>query len=269
MLNRLPRNPWLRALIGFALGIVLIAAFSFFFDVSGEICTHAEETNKPECGGHNLALVFLWKIIKTLDAGSALITAIATAVLTWVTYLLVKLAREQSEATSRQLAISGTQADVQLKQQQIERLQFLTMHRPRIILRDVSLIAEDGVQKILYSLVNSGGTKAIIVESWIFAEWPAQGSAIRNPLSRGHDDLGRVEIPGGGVLERDYIVPDSITWYASLKVFTTAVLPLHFAGAILYEDDLGNRRRSVFRRIHRPDTDRFERTTDPDQEYAD
>lgn len=146
--------------------------------------------------------------------------------------------------------------------------EFISTHRPRIILRDVCK-GQGG--EILYMLVNSGGSKATIMESWIIAEVVPPDQS-RNLRSYGHDDLGRLTFTGGEMKDLTYPVPREIGLYTighSVPRIGEENWNSYFAGAILYSDAAGNRRRSVFRRRWDHGRQGFYRTDDPDQEYAD
>jgi len=149
------------------------------------------------------------------------------------------------------------------------RREFNATHRPKIILRDVSYIVEGGENVILYSLVNCGDADGTIIESWILAEWPTPGRAVRNLTSNGHNDLGTLHLAPGEDLQLRYVVPADLGVYFAAIGITTEVAALHFAGAVRYEDSAGCRRRSVFRRWCDPKTEGFYRTENLDYEYAD
>ena len=59
--------------------------------------------------------------------------------------------------------VSGWQGWMIRKQIALAREEFISTHRPKIVLRDVDLIGNE----IYYMLVNIGGTEATIIESWI------------------------------------------------------------------------------------------------------
>lgn len=156
----------------------------------------------------------------------------------------------------------------------LAREEFVASHRPKIILRNVSVIEEDGVDKILYSLVNIGESKATIVNSWILGEFIIRGEVIRNMRCAGHDDLGNVELAPGENRDFIYVVPTDVGASLYMKLGRDAIrmtlykdADFYFAGSIRYADDLGNIRTSVFRRKF--DNGGFYRTDDPDHEYAD
>jgi hypothetical protein len=167
--------------------------------------------------------------------------------------------------------VLGTITGFQLR---LARAELIQTHRPRIILRDVWLEKDKG--EILYMLINVGGTKATIVESWVLAEFIQKGGAIRPLRSYGHDDLGKLTFAAGEMKDLTYRIPSGIAAYIRfpdmMRIGVEDKPPMighfYFTGAILYSDDAGNKRRSVFRRrwdtlwegFHGPEED---------QEYAD
>ena len=156
----------------------------------------------------------------------------------------------------------------------LARAEFIQTHRPQIILRDVWM--ENNKQEILYILVNIGGTKATVVESWILAEFIPRGRFIRPLRSYGHDDLGRLTFAAGEMKDLTYRVPGEISAYImfpdAMRIGAENEPPMighfYFTGTILYSDDAGNKRRSVFRRRWDSLSEGFDRA-DPDLEYAD
>lgn len=156
----------------------------------------------------------------------------------------------------------------------LAREEFVASHRPKIILRNVSVIEEDGIEKILYSLINIGESKATIVNSWILGEFIMKGDAIRNMRCAGHDDLGNVELAPGEDRDFIYVVPTDAGSSLYMRLGRDAIrmtlykdADFYFAGSIRYADDLGNIRTSVFRRKF--DNGGFYKTDNPDHEYAD
>jgi hypothetical protein len=155
------------------------------------------------------------------------------------------------------------------------REEFVATHRPKLIVRDVS--AGGGSDQILYMLVNIGGSKATIVESWIHIEFWTDNIPIRNMRSHGHNDLGNLVIRPGDFADLTFSVPVE---FSSYLLFGKNALRLedigrrqagncYFAGTVVYADDLGNRRRMVFRRRWDEVRGGFYPTGDPEHEYSD
>jgi hypothetical protein len=190
-----------------------------------------------------------------LTAASTVVIAVFTIVLALVGYTQARLIRRSID---------------------LARTEYVSTHRPRIILRDVHLIGEE----ILYMLVNVGDTPAIIVESWIFAEFVEDRTRLRPLRSFGHDDLGRLTFGAGQARDLTYKLPDEISFAikfpASRRIGIEGQPPVfgerYFVGALVYTDDLGVRRRSIFRRRWNDDSLTFVRLRldeERDHEYAD
>ena len=164
------------------------------------------------------------------------------------------------------------QWDSMRRQIKLAREEFIATHRPKIILREVNFVEGE----IIYSLVNIGGSNAIIFESWFFAETLVIERGMRNPISTGHNDLGKKEFAPGQT--REFTLPnaDDSTFFMnfpnSRRIGGDTGGPFgdtYFVGAVLYADDLGNLRRSVFRRRWDDSKKGFYRTDNPEHEYAD
>ena len=133
-----------RQITAIILSMILVALFaaSFLFSAEYKICSPNEYTHTKECTPYHYGpYVFAW-LVSVADNHNGLITAIATvfvAIFTWtlwsVTGRAVSLAREE----------------------------FISTHRPKIVLREVDFV--DG--RIIYILVNIGGTEATVKESLI------------------------------------------------------------------------------------------------------
>ena len=120
------------------------------------------------------------------------ITAIATIVVAAFTIVLARVTGRQARLTAETIKLA--------------REEFASSHRPRIILRDVCI---DGMD-VLYMLVNTGGTKATIIESWIMVEFIAEGAPIRPLRSFSHDELGPLIFAAGEVKDLIYPLPAEI-----------------------------------------------------------
>ena len=169
--------------------------------------------------------------------------------------------------------VSGWQGWMIRKQIALAREEFISTHRPKIVLRDVDLIGNE----IYYMLVNIGGTEATIIESWIMLEALIADHPVRNLRSFGHDDIGRLKLAAGEIKDLTKSLDDEggiLIRFPNAARIEIEGKPkrsgeVHFAGAVLYQDSLGNRRRSVFRRRWHNGRKCFCRIDDPDLEYAD
>jgi hypothetical protein len=157
----------------------------------------------------------------------------------------------------------GYQSMLTRKQVKLIREEFIVSHRPRIIMRDVCIDGND----ILYILVNTGETNATVIESWILVELVPPNQYIGPLRSYRHDDLGRITFAPGEMKDLSYSIPDAMK--GCIEKGALLIGGLYFAGAILYSDANGSKRRSVFRRRWDYQRRGFYGMDDPEQEYAD
>lgn len=180
----------------------------------------------------------------------------------------------------RQMALIGLQTDILEKQKEIARHEFLSTHRPRIILREaiIGTVVEGQPINVFFSLANVGELRGKIIRSWIRVEVVNEQTE-RLFLVQSvepHDDIGTIFLDGGE--QRMLRPPESQTmpiWKANAfqrrPDFPEARLnTIHLAGQILYTDDLNVQRRTVFRRVLVPEKQRFYRiASEPDLDYSD
>jgi hypothetical protein len=173
--------------------------------------------------------------------------------------------------------VSYCQARLIRKSLDLARAEYISANRPRIVLRDVYLIAET----IHYTLVNLGGTPATIIKSWIFVEFVEDGTRWR-PLWPVTDDwnANRLHFVGGESKALQYALPDNISfgigWPEATRIGNESgpapIGKIYFVGALVYEDDLSVTRRSIFRRCWNQSSITFVRLNpeeERDYEYAD
>jgi hypothetical protein len=251
---------------GAALGLALfvgLAGFGIWTEISSK---HNQESKTPyradeEAGSYvdprtseeRIADYTLW--LERFTALLALVSAVQIAFLIRAD----RTARISSDAAKLAVEL-GTK-------------EFISTHRPKIILRDLHIQGND----VFYMLVNIGATQATVVESWIMGEFVAIGDPTRPLRSFGHGDLGDMSFAGGEIKDLTYPMPSemgfSIRFPDTSHIIVDGKKPVdgdfYFTGAILYADDLGIRRRSVFRRRWHRHSNSFVRVDDPDQEYAD
>jgi hypothetical protein len=170
-----------------------------------------------------------------------------------------------AETAQKQFLISGRQTDIQEKRKEISRLEFFATHRPHIIMRNASVIKENLESKILYTLVNTGGSDATITESWVITEVVSPVQPIRNLRCAGHNDLGAIELKAGE--DRDFTHTVSEDNCFDLGFTDGENDRFYFTGSIRYHDPMGTMRTSVFRRRYK--NGNFSRSDDQDHEYAD
>ena len=90
-----------------ALAGLLVVAFELDFpgfpDFQGEICEYNQATKHEDCPLYSLFPYLFIKVAKTLNDYGGAITGIATVFLTFITWRLVIVARDQSKTTRAQL----------------------------------------------------------------------------------------------------------------------------------------------------------------------
>jgi hypothetical protein len=107
-------HPWLAAVLIGGATLAVLFAISLLVPLVGDLCSYGEQTHKSECAKHHLGPLALFWIIEAVDEHNGFVTAIATALLTAITYMLVSLGQEQSRTTRAQLrAYIDIQADVE------------------------------------------------------------------------------------------------------------------------------------------------------------
>ncbi len=199
----------------------------------------------------------IWNWVRdpnNLTAVSTLVIAAFTIVLAWVGYCQARLIRRSID---------------------LARAEFVSTHRPRLILRNVYQIAES----VEYLLVNIGDTKATIVESVVIVELMERGNRFAPLRTMDRNDIGRIEIAAGEPKELSCPIPPEasfwIKWPDARRIGVEGppiVQDLYFVGAIIYADDLGVKRRTVFRRQWSDSSLTFLRLHPDDQrdhEYSD
>ena len=97
------KHPWLALALCIVALCAVLSMLSLFVQITPHLCTYNQHTNKDDCAPHHLGpFIGLW-VILFADTHNGLITAIATALLTGITYMLVQVTRHQSENSKQQL----------------------------------------------------------------------------------------------------------------------------------------------------------------------
>ena len=152
----------------------------------------------------SLFALWNWLVDPTnLTAISTVVIAIFTVVLAVVAYVQARLLRKSID---------------------LARAEFLSTHRPRIVVREVYL---DG-KEIRFRLVNVGDTPATIVESRLFAEVMQGKSGLRPLLTNGTNELGRLVIAPGEVRDQSYRPEDSLEFSFAAEMGNKARLRLRW-----------------------------------------
>jgi hypothetical protein len=169
----------------------------------------------------------------------------------------------------------------------LARAEFLSTHRPRIILREaiIGSVLEGEPITVIITVANVGETKGKIVRSVITVEpVPAQIPRLLILASvEMHDDLGQIELPPG--TSKAIRLPGATPkWEAEQYThkrymrdlrgggsYESHKTDIHLAGQLIYVDEQGSiPRRTAFRRVLIPQRQRFYRVEgEPDLDYAD
>lgn len=174
---------------------------------------------------------------------------------------------EAADLAEKQMLLTGRQADLIEKQKEISRLQFLATHRPRIILREAYALQDAGKPVIVcYTLANTGGTSARIVESALAVTFEPAASLHMGPVSAGKNDVGDIVIEPGAHEAKEFISPN-VTW-GNGQVGNAIGWGYFFSGHIVYEDN-GILRHLAFFRSYDFTTHRLVPIEDPQLEYCD
>ena len=204
---------------------------------------------------------------------AALLDLVLAAIALCLLMKTYKETRRTAIASIRAANSAARATNIAKEQIRLAREEFASSHRPQIIVRNISVVVENGEMKILYSLTNVGGAKATLVNSWIMTELVLSESPIRNVRALGHDDLGAVPFGAGQYYDFYHTLSTDAKRFIGTdpnhrgfgRLFDAE---LHFTGGLRYVDELENSRNSVFRRILRRDG-AFHKSSDPDHEYSD
>jgi hypothetical protein len=199
--------------------------------------------------------------------------AVATAALVFTARRQITL-MERAEATSakltevseRQMLQAGMQTEILEKQKEIQRQEFLTTHRPDLIVREA--VRDEEEEKFSFLLVNRGSAPCIVVQSLIMLRSDVDDIPAVFDV-RGHNDIGEIKL-AAGEFKRVDIQPKSEGEEVAQVAFELGFLETYgMRGVVVYEDDGGVRRRMVFARHLPKGQTRFRRTGNPDDEYTD
>jgi hypothetical protein len=236
---------------------------------------------------------------------SAVVSAVAAVVIARFTVVLAGATRGLKTSADEQIAeakalreiaktqatISGAQNDVLIQQKQIAQMQHLATHRPRLRVRHVYvddsgiLIGQPGFSFIHGAritgglvVVNVGGTKARIVDSFYRIYFSKTGLPIKSPLDdRGHRLIGVAgehkvmeigESLSVGISDTIVMEPPPAPDMVVLRKFEREDWKVYVMGQIQYQDEGGHDRFMGFCRVGDQKSG-FRPVDDPDYEYED
>ncbi len=194
------------------------------------------------------------------------VLTIATIALGVFTYLLWRETRRAVVDTAGGLEIANKT--------------YISAHRPRLIVRDIlgllppaqNLTKGRIFVSIFASICNNGDTDARIVQSTIMFDLLKTPGPMITPKSDGEQDI---DVPGWikpGEHHTFTITSLRHSWNSETAAsYDTDEQGFFFCGHIIYEDRLGTRRHTAFRRRYSPIGQRFYKIyeNDNDHEYAD
>jgi hypothetical protein len=103
MLTWIKKHPWLAVFLGLGLIAAILFIVSLCVPIVGDLCTYDEHGKAEQCAQHHLGPFVLFWLTLQADTHNGFVTAISTALLTYITYLLVNLGREDSKTQRAQL----------------------------------------------------------------------------------------------------------------------------------------------------------------------
>jgi hypothetical protein len=249
-------------------GMLLAAAIfalgsAFWSSQNREFAQQPSSSTAANSGQQNKQEVRWWQDPIAIFTLGLVIVGAAQVVLFFVQLRIIRKSLDDAKISAD---AAKEAADAAKKQVELARSEFITTHRPRLIVHEVYI---DG-GRIWFRLANIGSTKATIVESWAITE-NVQG-ALRSLLSTDHNQYGRLVIAGDESVDLPYDPPEDHAFILKIGQRPNVVAPLHFTGTIVYVDELETRRRSVFRRQWHNGKRSFIRLgaeEEGDNEYAD
>lgn len=227
------------------------------------------------------------RFIEFLDHYSALITAIATAAIGYFTLTLKKSTDNlwtESKAQREEARIAADrQFEITQKSIDLARQEFVSTHRPRIILREaiIGSVLEGEPITVFFNLANVGETTGEIMRSSVRVEIVARGfeHLMLHDSAEMKYDLGELTLGAGSATivkfagetpkwNKEQFRERSFETTSGPRMYRNAMV--HFTGQFIYVDEFGIARRTAFRRELNPARQRFYRIPDePDLDYSD
>ena len=212
-------------------------------------------------------IALLWRIIEFLQTYNGAVTAFATGVIAAFTIALVFVSRRQAKLTRAAVAISNKD--------------FISTHRPRLIVREVQRL-QSTIQRnieLRFVVANIGGSDAEIVESHKEVQDIRDGMLRPLQPTEGANPIGRRTIIPGSHIFDECGSTVSVHSLAVSRMIDARRLPrganpnenraVCFRGFVIYTDKNGIRLRTGFCRVYDAEAERFYPLDDPDYEYAD
>jgi hypothetical protein len=295
------RRAWLFVVLGFLACIIIDRVYVFNlapYAVHEKSHRNYESNHdKKHTNSPFLALIiegeeFIDTHEKLFIVLSTFAIAIFTATLYRATNGLFKMAENQGidmkrslDLAEKQMALAGLQADLAERQHGLQRWQYLTTHRPKLIIRRISL--DEGTPittpisrpwKIQFIIANVGGSRATITESnATFLEIGGEDLPAIPPFSNETDTIKTLIREAGQSDPPECLYLDEETVkkliFRQMQVASAwegnGESLFYFFGYIQYRDGVEIERRMAFCRRYNLITKRFSKIDDPDYEYAD
>jgi hypothetical protein len=167
-------------------------------------------------------------------------------------------------------AFTALLAVVAVLQLALLRKQFVATFRPRLIVRQVSGVLENGQYFVEFSVANDGGTSARIIESRATLILRERDKALRaRPFEGATEVVSPQTVKAGSSIVIRWRDEQTNKNFAGARNESAGATNLFFAGYIGYRDGAGTVRRMGFYRMYSWDNFRFRPVGDPDFEYAD
>jgi hypothetical protein len=170
-------------------------------------------------------------------------------------------------------------AEAAKKQTEVAINEFISTHRPKIIIRSVTIeppthpalpIEEGKPLKIQAVAVNIGDTPTEIIESNITILVGGPKFDALTPFGPVSNNINKIKLVPGGAWTF-WVTAEQVDFKNTPQIISLkrGEKVIYFFGFISYRDDIGNMRRTAFCRKYNPETERFDQTNDPDYEYVD
>lgn len=194
----------------------------------------------------------------------------------WLLFKADKTARMNAELVEKQVAIAAAQTDILIKQKEISRQQFAAAHRPKLIVRRISLdkFGANEHATVQYIVANVGDTPGRIVESNATIRIYRAGG--RTPQIPEYSDetssMGNLTVsPGPGLplkVDSIYRITEEL-WDAVYPTPSEVGGAMYVIGYIVYRGADDVLRHYTFGRKFDPSSTRFAIMNDPNYEYGD
>lgn len=223
MLSWAKQNPRLASVLIVGVVCAILFLMSLLIPIMGYLCSYDQYGNPEQCSPHHLGPYVVFLVISIADAHNGLITAIATILLTWITYMLVQLGREQSNTTRSQL-----RAYVCAKSSKIEN--FAVGQRPK-----ATIVLENVGQTPAYRY---RGQRMIVREAFPFPH-PLPINFEQLPGGAKESDLPARDLGTGGESPLTVELDNELT-QPMIDLITEKRAALYLIGVAYYDDIFGD-----------------------------